>query len=297
MHRSGTSACTRVLNLSGVNLGQDLMPAAAGNEKGFFEDVQAVAINDRILSAMGAVWYSRFFLQPHRLSQVVKAGFEAEIIDLLQDRLRDVSTFGLKDPRLCHTLPLWQQAADKLGVRIHYVMIYRNPLEVAASLKKRDGLEYEDSVKLWAIYNLSALDALQGQKKMLMSYDSMLKDPLALVKDIKQTFGSWGMSLQGIQGIQESVQSFLTPDLRHSNYSIDDLKRDPQWHLAADLYGYLDGTLTGLDLDQHFGEFKKENLLRVDRLFISSIKKWLIKCIPLVKVRRHLRKQHQRRIG
>ena len=42
MHRSGTSALTRVLNLLGVALGDDLMPPGPDNPLGFWEH-QALA--------------------------------------------------------------------------------------------------------------------------------------------------------------------------------------------------------------------------------------------------------------
>src|SRR3546814_14599870 len=52
MHRSGTSALTRVLNLLGVALGRQLMQAAAGNnETGLWEHQDAVDAHEALLSA------------------------------------------------------------------------------------------------------------------------------------------------------------------------------------------------------------------------------------------------------
>ena len=57
MHRSGTSAITRGLQELGADLGPDLMPAAEGdNDKGFWEDMGAYRINERILSKLGSSW-------------------------------------------------------------------------------------------------------------------------------------------------------------------------------------------------------------------------------------------------
>ena len=44
MHRSGTSALTRVLNLLGVELGDRLMPAGDDNPLGFWEHADVVAV-------------------------------------------------------------------------------------------------------------------------------------------------------------------------------------------------------------------------------------------------------------
>ncbi|MFM0308870.1 hypothetical protein P0D71_13905 [Paraburkholderia sp. RL17-383-BIF-A] len=52
MHRSGTSAITRAMETMGADFGSRLMPAVAGvNDKGFFEDLDIVAINMEIMAA------------------------------------------------------------------------------------------------------------------------------------------------------------------------------------------------------------------------------------------------------
>ena len=52
MHRSGTSALTRLLNLHGAALGDELMPARCDNPTGFWEHSAAVAIHERLLAAL-----------------------------------------------------------------------------------------------------------------------------------------------------------------------------------------------------------------------------------------------------
>ena len=54
MHRSGTSALTRVLNLLGLDLGRDLMQAAANNnETGFWEHQGLVDIPEKLMESLG----------------------------------------------------------------------------------------------------------------------------------------------------------------------------------------------------------------------------------------------------
>ena len=55
MHRSGTSLLAEVLSRLGLDLGplEDLLPADAGNARGYWEPKRLVAIDDRILSAWG----------------------------------------------------------------------------------------------------------------------------------------------------------------------------------------------------------------------------------------------------
>ena len=57
-HRSGTSMLTRLLHRCGLDLGpeSDLMPAAADNPDGFWENLRFVQLNDEFLNAVGAAW-------------------------------------------------------------------------------------------------------------------------------------------------------------------------------------------------------------------------------------------------
>ena len=56
MHRSGTSALTRVLSLLGADLPATLMPPASDNETGFWEPGPLVDYHDRLLSEFGSDW-------------------------------------------------------------------------------------------------------------------------------------------------------------------------------------------------------------------------------------------------
>src|SRR2546430_7862103 len=56
MHRSGTSAVTRVLNLLGLRLPRDLLSPAKSNELGFWEGREVVALNDNILLGLNRDW-------------------------------------------------------------------------------------------------------------------------------------------------------------------------------------------------------------------------------------------------
>src|SRR5438477_7506691 len=58
MHRSGTSMVTRMLALCGLDLGPDaeLLPPAADNPDGFFENMRFAALNQLALAALGGRW-------------------------------------------------------------------------------------------------------------------------------------------------------------------------------------------------------------------------------------------------
>src|SRR5580698_6176593 len=56
MHRSGTSALTRLINLLGVYVGEDLIPGSIDNPKGFWEDRAIVAVHEELLDALGSAF-------------------------------------------------------------------------------------------------------------------------------------------------------------------------------------------------------------------------------------------------
>ena len=56
MHRSGTSALTRVLNLLGASLGDDLMPPGDDNPLGFWEHLGIVSVHEALLVALERRW-------------------------------------------------------------------------------------------------------------------------------------------------------------------------------------------------------------------------------------------------
>ena len=57
MHRTGTSALTRVLNLLGAELGSDLLAAQPDNETGIWEHRPIMEIHERILGALDSDWH------------------------------------------------------------------------------------------------------------------------------------------------------------------------------------------------------------------------------------------------
>ena len=56
MHRSGTSAIARSLELLGVGLGDNLHPAGFDNPKGFWEDRACLEINEELLRYFGSAY-------------------------------------------------------------------------------------------------------------------------------------------------------------------------------------------------------------------------------------------------
>ncbi len=57
---------------------------------------------------------------------------------------------------MCRLVKLWQPIFAELKVRPHFIIIFRNPREVAASLAKRDGFLTTKAFLLWLMHILES---------------------------------------------------------------------------------------------------------------------------------------------
>jgi hypothetical protein len=241
MHRSGTSALTRVLNLLGLPLGQPLMPPHPGNnEAGFWELAGAVAINDRLLDLIGVPWDCPDSLAPAWLEEIPQQVFH-DAAALIDGNFSDIPAFVLKDPRICRLWPFWLQVFSNMGVRTVAAHLLRPPAEVTASLMTRDRFSPERCASLWIRYTLEA-EAVSSER-ILIAYDTLLSDPAGTIDDLRRWFSEVGIGL-GNPAYGE-IGAFLQPSLRHHR-AVPPM-RGKVGTLAEQLYCTLALTLYGND--------------------------------------------------
>ena len=173
-HRSGTSMLARLLHHCGVDLGpeRDLMPPAADNEEGFWENLKFVKMNDEILSQFGGRWDV-----PPTIDTGTPASRRlARLVTKARTLINSFSgsrAWGWKDPRNCLTLPFWNRVIPALKV----VVIVRSPLEVARSLQTRNGVSIAYGLKLWMAYNERLVRDIEGNQAVITRYDAFFQQP------------------------------------------------------------------------------------------------------------------------
>jgi len=86
MHRSGTSAIMRGLKAIGVQLGDHLAEPAEDNIRGFWEDKEVIAFNEKLLNILGSRWDSASFIQLNNLDGMTLYSLREEGISILQER-------------------------------------------------------------------------------------------------------------------------------------------------------------------------------------------------------------------
>ncbi len=235
MHRSGTSALTRVLNLCGVALGKNLMRPQPDNPAGFWENQQIVDFNDRLLSALGLSWDStaplpEHWKRSHEVLQIIDG-----ICDLLRREFAGCDRWAIKDPRLCRLLPIWKCVFNKLGVRPRYVHILRAPHEVCRSLSARNGLSDGLCGQLWLRYVSDVQNATCGETVVTVTYDGLLRNWRHLVAKVGESL-SIAMDLGDAAG---AVDAFVRPSMRHHHDSDESAPETLVWQLCRRLFGSL----------------------------------------------------------
>ena len=180
MHRSGTSAMTRALDLSGASLGSRLVTESAGNETGHWENAFAVETNERLLATLGRSWDDVRALPDNWTAHQAARQAVAAIRGYAG---MDLTTpvFALKDPRLCRLAPIWLEALDAPDCRMSALIVLRHPLEIAASLAARDGFSLGRSLLLWLRHMLECEAATRQMPRCFVRYEQLLQDgPYAL---------------------------------------------------------------------------------------------------------------------
>lgn len=212
MHRSGTSALTRCLNLLGVDLGSHLLSPEKANAKGFWEHADAVRINDDLLQSFGMYWHSLDPLPANWLESEGAARAREEICSLIRRDFEGVPLWGLKDPRMCRLAPLWIQVLRDMNIDVAAIFVVRSPLEVAASLERAHGLAISSSVLSWLQHLAESEVATRDVMRTMVDYDHLLAEPFERLSHISRALDlTWPISLDDRKG---AITSFLDVGLR-----------------------------------------------------------------------------------
>jgi glycosyltransferase involved in cell wall biosynthesis len=199
------------------------MSIAEDNPKGFWEDNEVTEVNKKILTAAGVNWYgvmssSVTALPPSTLRPLIS---EAEALMLSRLQRRDI--WGFKDPRTCRTLPVWKKAFANAKIKPRFIIALRNPLAVAASLQKRDGLPFELSIVLWAQHIIEAVCESSDSKRLVVEYQNLLTNPRAELERIAGALCE-PLSIDEPKRLADYCDGFLDNSLNNHDASIEMLE-------------------------------------------------------------------------
>ncbi len=221
MHRSGTSAVTRGLQVMGVDLGENLLPPQADNVTGFWEDVDLNALNIEMLHSINSDWHSLIPIKPTDVNSLSTQGYSKLAIALLQEKMSGVDVFGFKDPRVAKLLPFWKEVFLQNQLKVSFVLVIRNPLSVCRSLEKRHGFDFEKSSVLWLEYVISSLAGIADTDCVVVDYDHFVQSPDGELQRIANVLE---LQINPVE-FEKFKDGFLSKELRHTVYDMDDLQQ------------------------------------------------------------------------
>ncbi len=183
------------------------MPARPDNPDGFWENLGFVSLNDGLLGELGGAW---------DLPPALPTDFQGVRFDSLRERaaaligdLKPGKSWGWKDPRNCLTLPFWEEMIPGLKV----VIIVRNPLAVAHSMRIRNGTSYAFGLRMWEIYNRRVFEATEKSKRFLTHYESFFDQ---VEPTLRQIVEFCGLPLSRV----EEASALVTRERRHTHFTI-----------------------------------------------------------------------------
>ncbi|MFO6423838.1 glycosyltransferase [Motilimonas sp. KMU-193] len=205
MHRSGTSAVAELLSSFGVDFGQNLIPAAQDNKRGFWEDRDFVEINERLLAELGTKWSGLA-----TLSNPVSEELTTRACAFFKTKKSDSKYIGLKDPRHCRLVHFWHDIFVSENADVKYIYAIRHPNAVVSSLVKRNGYSETQAYLLWMSYVLDSYRNIEEYDYYVLNYEELLKDTKKIENQVKHYLGI------------ESVTDSDVIDSSLSNYSGDE---------------------------------------------------------------------------
>jgi hypothetical protein len=213
MHRSGTSAVTRALNLLGLTTcpPADLIGAHPTNPTGHWESRTLVECNDAVLKAAGA----RSWCPPPPGPAWISTPPVQDLIPLCRAAFGAVHPsppWVWKDPRTCLTADLW---LPLLPAPPAIVLVAREPMQIARSLNARDNIPLPLGLALWERYLREAMRSAVGLPVWVTWYDQLLDDSQGWI-----AAASWFLGNTGIRPLRGAVDPLraagdLDPQLRH----------------------------------------------------------------------------------
>jgi len=235
MHRSGASLLAQVSALCGHGLSRDLTDVSRGNFGRLTESSKIAEFNESILNELGSSWEnpgpfllsdSNLRKSERRVATAIARRWTAPAVAFLNESCLAGNAFFVHDPRVALLLPLWRAAFAGAGLKARYILIYRRPLEVAASLHESDRIPLRQALLLWQTYNLSILelesaDALDA----VVAYDDLLKNPREAVERL---FRRLDIRLKPLDAqTSHSLGNLIIPERRHHALSAEALSDAP----------------------------------------------------------------------
>jgi hypothetical protein len=175
----------RLLSLNGAALPKNLMLPQDDNPTGFWESQDVVDVSDKVLAYFDSEWDDIFNgLNQEPLGRL-KGPLFAEALEAINANYHSEPLIVLKDPRVSVLAPFWKRVLGAAGYEPRSIIMVRDPLEVAASLKHRNAFSQEKALLIWANSMIATERDTRGEPRCFIRYDGLLADWRAVLNEVE----------------------------------------------------------------------------------------------------------------
>jgi hypothetical protein len=190
MHRSGTSATTRVINLLGIPTcsAKNLWGELRGNVTGSWESSSLSSFNEQLLASAGGSWWC-----PPSAAAIAELTNDVDMLAAaryLFRRLHTAANWVWTHPRVSVLLPFWRADLPDIASAVPVV---RHPLEVADSLHVHDRIPRPWAIALWERYVRQSVRGLNGMSVLVLPYGTLVTAPWETTKRLAHFFAELGV--------------------------------------------------------------------------------------------------------
>jgi len=184
MHRSGTSAIMGILQVLGVDIGDDLGTPDEFNEKGYFENRDFEVFEHLPLKHVTGqdAWDNP--PTENSLNEILPM-YEGQLKTLISKYSRS-EIWGFKSARgLC--FPEYLKQIPNL----HLIVNIRSPEAVVASLKRRNGIDHNHAINLWSLHYWRLMKFLSRNEipYMIVNYDDLVDTTETVMRKVSRFIG------------------------------------------------------------------------------------------------------------
>ncbi|HDR4601782.1 TPA: sulfotransferase family protein [Bacillus cereus] len=206
-HRSGSSATAGILDVLGIHMGDSLLKPSSTNPKGYFENVDFVYLNDKILNSIGAAWDN----PPKREELRCSIELSSDTFSFLSKHIKPL--WGLKDPRMILIFDIWKPCLNQLE-DITYIFTWRPIQESISSLISKNKIDEQTAVNILTRYQENLLyyrNQFEQENKDIIDvhFDKLLESPEKFVMEINRRIGNKH------HNNLDNVKNFLDKKLKH----------------------------------------------------------------------------------
>jgi hypothetical protein len=182
---------------------------------GFREPLSVSALNEDVLCALESSWADLGAISPAAYGRGAVVALRRRAVEALTAEPGEPGSLVLGDPRISRLVPFWAEALERAGADARWVILLRNPTEVAASLAAWRGLSPAMAALVWLRQLLDAERSTRGLPRAVVRFEDLIGDWRSVRSALAERLGlSWPDDSTGTESALDRLIDPQRP--RHS---------------------------------------------------------------------------------